>query len=158
VSAKRPDMSSEVTWSLIKHPYITILHYIKTMLLFSHHTHTFHCYIYALPETNRYVSLWASDQAFPRLPPGSDLAADLVTRGSNHFYAPTFLSGSAGMLLSDVVMGLRRNVARWTRDIDDGYITQLIYSGTLHFYITATILLCITLWHCMVTIHYYIAM
>jgi len=37
------------------------------------------------------------------------------------------LSMSAGMLLSGVVMALRRNVPRWTRDIDgdDNFIADL---------------------------------
>jgi len=59
-----------------------------------------------------------SAQARPRLRPGSDLAAALVTRGSNHSCTPTFPSKSAGMLLLDVVMVFRRNVPRWARVFD----------------------------------------
>jgi len=55
----------------------------------------------------------------PRLHPGSDLAAALVTCSSNRSWTPTFPSRSAGMLLLDVAMVLRRNVPRWTRVFDD---------------------------------------
>jgi len=55
----------------------------------------------------------------PPLHPGSDLAAALVTRDSNSSFTPTFPSRSAGMLLLVVVMVLRCNFPRRTRDPDD---------------------------------------
>jgi len=48
-----------------------------------------------------------------------DLAAALATRGSNRSCTPTYPLRSTGMLLSDLVMVLRRNVPRWARDFDD---------------------------------------
>jgi len=60
-----------------------------------------------------------SAQARPRLRPGSDLMAALMTRGSNHSCTPAFPSRSAEMLLLDVVMVFRRNVPRWARVFDD---------------------------------------
>jgi len=58
--------------------------------------------------------------------PGSDLAAALVTRGSNHSCPPTFPSRSAGMLLLDVVMVFRRNVPRWARVFDNDDSTFVV--------------------------------
>jgi len=56
---------------------------------------------------------------YGRLHTGTLEAAAFVTRGLRLSCRLTFLSTSAGMLRSDVVMVLLRNVPRWTCDIDN---------------------------------------
>jgi len=62
----------------------------------------------------------------PSSPSWKQPRGDLVTRRSNLSYAPTFLPGIAGMMLSDVVMALQHNVPRWTCYIGDDGMWQVV--------------------------------